>query len=296
MENRGLLPAPVERQIEFDLDERAIGAILVDAGKLTQQGVDAILQRQQVQALRFGDAGKELGLLSQSDIDHALARQFDYAYLRRGESGVSEEVIAAYDPFCPQVEALRTLRSELMLRWFDGDPVRKALAIVSASGKEGRSYIAANLAVVFAQLGGRTLLIDADLRNARQHALFALENRVGLSALLAGRAGPEAVQRIPALANLSVLPAGVLPPNPQELLARPLFGHLLRQLAEHVDFILLDSPPATESSDAQTLALRTGAALMVVRKNASRLGRIRGVSGIVAHAKAAMVGAVLNDF
>jgi receptor protein-tyrosine kinase len=296
MEDQNLLPAQVERQIEFDPDERAIGAILVDAGKLTPQGVDAILEHQQAKARRFGDAGRELGLLSQADIDYALARQFDYPYLRRGDSAVSTDVIAAYDPFCPQVEALRVLRSELMLRWFDGDPAHKALAVVSAAGKEGRSYIAANLAVVFAQLGGRTLLIDADLRNACQHALFGLENRVGLSALLAGRAGREAVQRIPPFRNLSVLPAGVLPPNPQELLARPIFGHLLRQLAEHVDFILLDSPPASESADAQTLAVRAGAALIVVRKNASRLGRVRGVSSSVTHAKTAIVGAVLNDF
>jgi receptor protein-tyrosine kinase len=296
MDNRALVHAPAEGQIDFDPDQRAIGAILVAAGKLTAEAVDTILQRQQVEALRFGDAGKQLGLLSQSDIDYALARQFDYPYLRRGESAISEEVIAAYDPFCRQAEALRALRSELTLRWFDGDPARKALAIISAAGKEGRSYIAANLAVVFAQLGGRTLLVDADLRNACQHALFGLDNRVGLSALLAGRAGPEAVQRIPAFANLSVLPAGVLPPNPQELLARPVFGHLLRQFAEHVDFILLDSPPASESADAQTLAVRAGAALIVVRKNASRLGRVRSVSHSVAHAKTAIVGAVLNDF
>jgi protein-tyrosine kinase len=296
MADSELVPAPVERHIEVDADERSIGAILVDARKLSAHGVDAILRAQDERALRFGDVGKELGLLSQADIDYALARQFDYPYLRRGESRVSQDVIAAYDPFCPKVEALRVLRSELMLRWFDGDPTRKALAIVSAAGKEGRSYIAANLAVVFAQLGGSTLLIDADLRNACQHVLFGLENRIGLSAVLAGRAGPEAVQRIPSLANLSVLPAGVLPPNPQELLARPVFGHLLRQLAEHVDFILLDSPPAADSADAQTLAARAGAAMIVVRKNASRLSKVRSLSSRVAHARTAIVGAVLNDF
>jgi protein-tyrosine kinase len=287
---------PRERQIEFDPDERAIGAILVEAGKLTEPGVESILQRQQTKALRFGEAGKDLGLLSQADIDYALARQFDYPYLRRGESAVSEQVIAAYDPFCPQVEALRVLRSELMLRWFDNDPARKALAIVSAATGEGRSYIAANLAVVFSQLGGRTLLIDADLRKPCQHQLFGLENRIGLSALLAGRAGSEAVQRIPAFANLSVLPAGVLPPNPQELLARPVFGHLLERLAEHVDFILLDSPPAAASADAQTLGVRAGAALIVVRKNSSRLAGVRSVSKSIAHARTAIVGAVLNEF
>src|SRR6202171_5257365 len=243
MSGSEVIRAAVEQE-GGDVDERAIGALLVQAGKLAPQDVDTILRAQREDGLRFGAAGMALGLLCQADVDYALSRQFDYTYLRRGESKVSEEVVAAYDPFSPQVEALRALRAELMLRWFDGDPARKALAVVSEGAKEGRSYIAANLAVVFAQLGGRTLLIDSDLRTARQHALVRLDTRAGLSGMLSGRAGPEAIQRIPELGNLSVLPAGALPPNPQELLTRPMFGHLLRQFAEHVDMILLASPPA----------------------------------------------------
>jgi len=295
MSGQQVVPAPVERE-PGDADERAIGALLVQAGKLVPQDVDTILRTQRDDGRRFGAAGMALGLLCQADVDYALSRQFDYTYLRRGESKVSEELVAAYEPFSPQVEALRALRAELMLRWFDNDPARKALAVVSEGAREGRSYIAANLAVLFAQLGGRTLLIDTDLRNSRQHALFGLDNRVGLSAILSGRAGPEAIQRIPSLENLSVLPAGALPPNPQELLTRPMFGHLLQSLAEHVDMILLDSPPAAESADAQTLAMRTGAALVVVRKNASRMARVQHVSQSVVRAKSTIVGAVMNDF
>jgi protein-tyrosine kinase len=290
-----VVPAQVE-SAQSDPDERAIGALLVQAGKLAQHDVDAILRAQRADGGRFGAAGMALGLLCQADVDYALSRQFEYTYLRRGESTVNEEVVAAYEPFSPQVEALRALRAELILRWFDGGPTRKALAVVSEGAGEGRSYIAANLAVVFAQLGGRTLLIDSDLRNARQHALFGLDNRVGLSAILAGRAGPEAIQRIPNLGNLSVLTAGALPPNPQELLTRPMFGHLLRELAEHVDMILLDSPPAARSADAQTLAMRAGAALVVVRKSTSRMARVQHVAQSVARTKSTIVGAVFNDF
>lgn len=275
---------------------RSIGAVLIDAGKLRPEDAEPILRLQREKGLRFGDAGIELGLITQADIDFALSRQFDYPYLQRGESEVSEEVVAAYDPFSPQVETLRALRAQLMLRWFDHDAAHSALAIVSASRNEGRSYIAANLAVVFSQLGERTLLIDADLRNARQHLLFGVDNRVGLSAVLSGRAGLEAVQRIPGLLGLSVLPAGTLPPNPQELLARSAFAQLLEQLAPHFDVVLLDSPPAAETADAQTLAVRAGAALVVVRNNSSRTRRVRGVSDSVVQAKAIVVGAVLNDF
>ena len=88
------------------------------------------------------------------------------------------------------------------------------LTIVGAERGEGRTYLAANLAIVFSQLGERTLLVDADLREPRQHFLFHLENQVGFSTLLAGRSREEAIVRIPDLAGLSVLPAGPTPPNP----------------------------------------------------------------------------------
>ena len=194
------------------------------------------------------------------------------------------------------MEALRALRSELMLHWFNDDAAHKSLAVVSEARGEGRSYIAANLAVVLSQLGGRTLLIDADLRHPSQHALFGLENRIGLSAVLAGRAGAEAVQRVPQLGSLTVLPSGVAPPNPQELLARPAFGVLLERLAEHVDFILIDTPPAAESADFQTVAARARAALFVVRRNHSRLWRVQALAEGVARTRTAVLGAVLNDF
>jgi receptor protein-tyrosine kinase len=290
------LISPAPERAEFEGTERTIGAILVGAGALTRQDVERILELQCEKGGRFGDAGKALGLLEQPDIDFALARQFDYPYLRRGESRISESVVAAYEPASPQVEALRALRSELMLHWFNHDAAHKSLAVVSEARGDGRSHIAANLAVVLSQLGGRTLLIDADLRNASQHALFGLDNRIGLSAVLAGRAGAEAVQRVPELGNLAVLPAGVAPPNPQELLARPSFGVLLERLAEHLDFILIDTPPAAESADAQTIAARARAALFVLRKNHSRLWRVQAIAESVARARTAVLGAVLNDF
>lgn len=269
---------------------------MIDAGRLKVEDAERILRFQRETGLRFGEAGIKLGLLTRADVDYALSRQFDFPYLLPGQSAISRQVLAAYGASDPRVEALRALRTQLMLRWFDAKPENNALAIVSAERREGRSFIAANLAVVFSQLGQRTLLIDADLRHPCQHALFGVDNRFGLSAVLAGRAGPEAVRGIPGLANLSLLPAGAIPPNPQELLARPAFLHLLHQLASQVDVILLDTPAASESADAQMIAVRAGAALIVVRKNAARSWRVQGVSDTVAQAKAVLVGAVLNSY
>ena len=274
----------------------SIGAILIDAGRLKAEDAEVILRMQREHRLPFGDAAMRLGLLSRTDIDFALALQFDYPYLQRGHSAVSEQVIAAYAPFTPQVEALRALRSQLMLRWFSLDPAHKALAIVSAERKEGRSFIASNLAVVFSQLGERTLLIDADMRNPCQHLLFGLDNRVGLSAILSGRGGREALHRVPSLRDLSVLPAGALPPNPSELIARPLLPQLLRELAREFDVILLDTPAAGDSADALASSMHARSALIVVRKDAARSWRVRGIADGAAQTSTTIVGTVLNDY
>lgn len=295
MERSNVVPATTG-SVALKRGDRSIGAVLIDAGRLKAEDAERILRLQKEQDLRFGEAALQLGLITPADIDFALSSQFEYPYLLRGESAVSEELIAAYAPFTPQVEALRALRSQLMLRWFDTDPARKALAIVSAERGEGRSFLAANLAVVFSQLGEHTLLIDADLRNPCQHRLFGLDNRAGLSAVLSGRGGPEVIQRIPFLLDLSVLPAGAQPPNPSELLARPQFLQLLQELAGEFDVILLDTAAAAETSDAQTVTVRAGSALIVVRKDTSRAWRVRGIADHAVQTNATIVGTVLNDF
>ncbi|MFL9923661.1 chain length determinant protein tyrosine kinase EpsG [Herbaspirillum lusitanum] len=279
------------------LPNRSIGAILIDIGKLTPEKAEKILRLQRERGMRFGDAAIELGFLTQDDIDQALSQQFDYPYLLKGESKVSEKLVAAYNPFSPQVEALRALRSQLMLRWFDADAGHKAIAITSPARGEGRSFIAANLAVVFSQLGERTLLIDGDMRNPCQHQLFGLDNRNGLSAVIAGRVGAaESVQRVPALIDLSVLTAGPTPPNPQELLGRPVFTQLLQELAPAYDVILIDTPAGGECADGQTVAVRAGSSLMVVRNNVSHISSVRALADSMASANVVVVGSVLNEF
>lgn len=291
-----VIPAtPVARGVTDG--DRSIGTILIHAGRLTLENAERILELQRERGLRFGDSAIQLGLLTQSDIDFALARQFDWSFLVRGESQVSESVVAAYAPYGPQAKSLGALRGQLLLRWFDGNPGHKALAIVSAERGEGRSFITANLAVSFSQLGQRVLIVDADMRNPVQHTLFGIENRVGLSTVLSGRGGADPVaQQVPGLPGLTIIPTGTLPPNPLELLARPVFPQFLNELSQQFDVILLDSPPASEWADAQMIAVRASATLIVARKNSTRMWRVRGVSDTVTHASATVLGTVLNDF
>lgn len=274
----------------------SIGAILIDNGRLTPEAAERILKLQKEQGLRFGDAAIQLGLLSEADIQQALSRQYDYPYLMPGDERVSEEVVAAFKPFSPIVEQLRAVRSQLMLRWFDAEIGHKTLAVVSASRADGRSFTAANLAVVFSQLGERTLLIDADLRNPSQHQLFRLENKLGLSSLLAGRTElSEAVTRIPGLIDLSVLPAGATPPNPQELLARPVFNALMATAAGQYDIVIVDTPAGAETADSQTIAARTRGAVVVARKDRSSAPALQAFVTSLQHSGVAVVGAVLNN-
>jgi receptor protein-tyrosine kinase len=275
---------------------RTIGAILMDAGLLSAEDAEQILRLQRQNNLRFGEAAIRLGLLTEADIQYALARQFDYAYLRMSEhKAVSEEVIAAYQPFSATVERLRAIRSQLMLRWFDKAEHRQTMAIVGPSRNDGRSYLAANLAVVFAQLGERTLLIDADMRQPRQHELFMLQNKVGLSTLLAHRSREEAIVRISDLVGLSVLPAGPVPPNPSELLNRPAFDELISHVRSSYDVVLIDTPSLSSGEDAAMIAVRTGAVLAVARTKQTRVAAFDDMVVGLTNAGVAVVGTVLND-
>ena len=277
---------------------RSLGGILIDSGLLTPEDAERVLQLQKEKNLRFGDAAVRLGLLSEADVQFALSRQFSYSYLRRtadGDKPVSDELIAAYEPFSPRVEQLRAIRSQLMLRWFDKADQRQVLTIVGTERGEGRSYLAANLAVVFSQLGERTLLIDADLRRPRQHELFFLENKVGFSTVLSGRSREEAIIRIPDLAGLCVLPAGPVPPNPLELLNRLNFDEFMIQAKATFDVVIIDTSALSTGEDAAMIAVRTGAALAVARSSATRVAAFTDLVQGLMNAGVAVVGSVLNE-
>ena len=285
----------MQMKTETTLD-RSIGAILVDIGKLSVKDAEKILRLQKSEKIRFGDAGIKLGLLSQVDVLRALSSQYKYSYLIKGDEAVSDKLVAAYNPFCHQVESLRTLRSQLMLRRFTGEPDRKMLSVVSPGRGEGRSYLAANLAVVFSQLGERTLLIDADMRHPCQHELFKLKNGNGLSSILADRDDEQVVQRVKNFIDLSVLTAGPIPPNPQELLGRPSLTALLDNLNEQFDVILIDTPAAAGFADAHILSARAGAAIVVARKNSSLLDSVRQQTESMTRSGIEVVGTVLSEF
>ncbi len=244
-------------------DERSIGDILAELRNLSAEQVERVLQQQKNTGVRFGEAAVALGLASKDDVLFALARQFNYPYMPESSRKPGDELVTLHDPFGARAEHFRALRSHLMMRLEPDGKSKRALAVISPDSGDGKTYCAANLAVVLAQLGGRTLLVDADMRGPRLHEVFNISNRVGLANILTGRSDAQAIQQIAAAPTLYVLPLGTLPPNPAELVERPSFGLLMRELADKFDQVVVDTPAAVYGTDAAVIAARCGSVLVV---------------------------------
>lgn len=294
--------------IDIDLDDldgqasrssskRSIGAILLDAGVISKDDAQRVIEYQREKRIRFGEAAIQLGLISEGDIRYALSYQYEYAYLPRSSGKVTNpELVAAYMPFSHEVDELRSIRSQLKLRWFDQSQGNAMLAVVGAGRAEGGSYLAANLAIVFAQMGESTLLIDADMRTPRQHVLFQLNNQLGFSSLLAGRSDvASALHTISFLPKLQVLPAGPIPPNPLELLNRDNLSELFEWARKTYDIVLIDTSSLSAGADALIVAAKAGAAVAVARANETKIAAYSNLIEELKRSSINVVGAVLND-
>ena len=276
------------------MEDTFVGKLLLDAGALNELDVSRVVQAQRQQNLRFGEAAEQLGLVSADDIQRALSRQFEYPYVSPGESRLSPKLVAAYQPFGPIAESLRALRARLSLLWFNDQ--NRVLMVTGARAGAGSSSLAANLAVVFSQLGRKTLLVDANFRDPAQESLFGLESGGGLSSLLVGRISfHSAYVPVPHFDHLSVLCAGAPPPNPQELLARATFTYLVEAASDKFDIVLFDAPPILDYADAQMIAARGGACLLATRRHHTKLTEVERAGALIQSIGAVMLGAVLND-
>lgn len=275
--------------------ERLIGAILGSKVELSGERIEQILAYAREKGVRFGDAAVALGFVSQDQVLHALAEQFGFLYASEDRRKLMPELVGLNQPFSLQAEAIREIRSQVMARVFAGPRPRPALAVVSPDSGDGKTFFSANLAVALAQVGGRTLIVDADLRGPRQHEVFNVENTTGLSSVLAGHVDTKVIQQVPDTPNLFIMPVGVTPPNPLELIERPTFGVLLRELTAKFDHVIVDTPAAVYGVDAQVVAARCGAALVVARKNSSKVGSLQRLVNALSHSTARMAGVIINE-
>ena len=266
----------------------------MSTGKLNELDIARVITMQKQKNLRFGEAAQKMGLLRREDIEQALALQFDYPYVRQRGSVLSPLLVTACDPFGANAEAVRRLRGQLALRWFDDH--RKTLVVAAPRANSGASVVAANLAVAFAQLGERTLLIDANLRRPTAHMLFGLGAVEGLSSLLAGRSNfRDMLRGVEPFESLAVLCAGAHPPNPHELLSTVRFSYLIETAPAAFDVVIVDAPPLLECAEGQVIAARAGGCLLVARRHRTSLADVEEAKQQLEPTGAAVVGAVLND-
>jgi len=207
-----------------------------------------------------------------------------------GDQATSLVVLDA--PKSPPAEAFRTLRSNVNFATLDDRP--RTILVTSAGAGEGKSIVAANLAIAYAQAGETVLLLDTDLRRPTQHNLFQLDASVGLTNALVGELSAQQAIQATRVERLSLLPSGPLPPNPSELLDSARMGAVLQELRETVDVIILDSPPAIMLTDALLLAAQVDKTILVGAAGQVTRDAFDEMVRLLRHARGDILGVVLN--
>ncbi len=200
-------------------------------------------------------------------------------------------LLVGHAGFSTRAEALRGLRTNLQFLDVDNQP--QAVVITSSLPGEGKSSTAANLGIVLAETEQRILLIDADLRRPSLAGYFDIEGAVGLTNILAGQVTiDEAVQQWNN--SLWILPSGIIPPNPSELLASRQMADLLTEARAKYDMVIIDSPPLLSVTDAAILATRTDGVVYVSRSGKTTAAQMTAAIKALDAVSARLLGTVLN--
>jgi len=204
-------------------------------------------------------------------------------------------LLMRHDPYDPRCEAVRALRTELLLRRDSASERGDIVALLSPCAGEGRSMLAAELAISLSQLCRPTLLVDADFRHPRQHTLFGTDIEPGLAQVLEHGAKPRlhSVQDLP---WLSVLTAGAIPHNPLELLSGSRFASVIRDWRGKFEFIVIDTPPVTQFSDGLAVASIVGRVLALSRAHHTPYKNMRDMLLRLTATRSHLLGAVLGHF
>lgn len=196
------------------------------------------------------------------------------------------------DPRSPRAESFRALRTNLQFLGV-GESARSFVLTSSVPG-EGKSTTAANLAIAMALSGQQVVIVDADMRKPRLSAYLGIEDSVGLTDVLVGRAQPSDVITRWGDTNLYVLPAGRIPPNPSELLGSKSMANLIASLEKSFDVVLFDAPPLLPVTDAAILATKAGGALLIVAAGRAHKTQLRGAVSALTNVGAKVAGVVMT--
>lgn len=298
-----------------DHDE-ALARSLVLLFQLSNEALEQIHDLMQRGHIRFAEAALRSGAVTQSELDEALlwvsqrpatpgrgvieevlkrtARKRDPILWERDQLEPSHQLILAHQPDHRHSETVRTLRTELLLRC-KGHRGAGMMAVLSPCEGEGRSQLAAELAIAFAQLDRRTLLVDADMRRPSQHRFFGTDNDIGLAQALTD-GGPLHFHGVNGLPHMALMTAGDVPRNPLELLSGRIFERTMTEWRRNFEFVILDTPATTRFSDALAVAATAGNVLLLGRAEATRFTDLTEISRHLASTRSRILGAVINKF
>jgi receptor protein-tyrosine kinase len=269
---------------------------LVQMGRLTSVQAARAATRARAKGVSVVEAAVSMGFLRREELMAALSRQYSYPILHGIDeaSRFSRELVVGHEPFSAAAEAIRSIRTAVGATAVAQD-VRSFLINAPRRGA-GASYLASNLALAFAQMSLPTLLVDANLRTPRIAKIFGLQHFIGLSDALRSRdvESPPIVSNV--VEGLSILPAGQIAPNPQELLASAEFLALTNNLQSAFGIVIYDTPPGMDFADAHVVASRVGAAVVVARRHKTAFNDVSLLVQKLRGINCKMLGSVLNRF
>jgi protein-tyrosine kinase len=270
---------------------------LIRLARLTPTQIAQIRAYAESKGVGFLEAAAATGVVTREFLMTALSKRYNYPIIQSDNqvAKFSAELVIGHEPFGSAAEAIRSMRTSLVSSAVSQGV--RAFVFVGARDGQGTTFLAGNLAIAFAQMSVNTLLVDANLRDPRCASMFGIDaNRQGLSDTLLHRQldYPPIVGDV--LPCLSVLPAGGVPPNPQELLAGGDFLVLASNLARNYGIVIYDSPAAMDFGDAYVIASRVGAAVLVARTNDARFEDLKHVSDKLRANQCNVVGSIANDF
>jgi capsular exopolysaccharide synthesis family protein len=204
----------------------------------------------------------------------------------------SRKLIASLDPKSPISEQYKTIRTNI--QYSSVDKELKTIMVTSSGPAEGKSTTVANLAVVFAQLGKKVLLVDADLRKPTVHRSFGVNNLFGFTTVLTKQATLASSVLDTEEKDLYILTSGPVPPNPAELLSSKSMEQFIEEATEQFDYVLFDTPPLLAVADPQILANKVDGSIFVVYSGKTEIDQAKKAKELLENAKSKLIGVVLN--
>lgn len=270
---------------------------LVRSGKLSQRQVRRAIEWQRKRGGDTREAVEQMRLVDREDMLKALSQRYSYPILDDApdRDRFSRELVTGHEPFSQAAEAIRSIRSAVATEAISQG--MRSFAILSPDSGAGTTYLAGNLAVGFAQMSIPTLIVDANLRSPRIGEMFGISSQAGGLTehlrSLGGDTWPIIDNVIP---NLSVLPSGSIPPNPQELLSSPEFLALTETCHERYGVVIYDTSATTKFSDGLVVCSRINAAILVARRNKTHFGGVTKLAEKLKSIRCTLIGTVFNQF